>query len=602
MIYENKEWIARYIPKSINDPILIHNISNPFGICHGIPNETDFMNTYHIFWNRKDLAWSFVEPFNGTFIFNGQTVEDEPYTKGDLNDNVIKIRHYKLNLDEESSQLKENNTIFAFLDNDTERTMNLFDSVINNTSFNITMPIPENRTLLVTYNRSFYLESVDIDKWFSDNKTYKINYLPILDYSNQYLYDLFEEEYKSAGFTSGSVGTYICPSGIWNWLRFVNRTVTRYKDYIDNWEIWNEANNLYRGVENWKYFLLNIILNTAKIIREIDPSSKIYIGGLGGTDELDFLKHIFLVLLNNSEHSEYRNYFDGIAFHPYSSKIPEILINKLEDYSKILNNYSWTKSNEKEMIITEIGVRTNGNGAGGYDGKIFNHQAENVVKSLVIGADVGIPIIIWYAYRDSISCMNENPLDGECYFGLFHSDLSPKPGALAYNLTSYLLANSIAKRGALRYKCSFYLYEPLKHIYGYNFRKEDGTEIIILWNNYKTNLKGKIVFNTNLNSSVIKYNYLDGSNEILLQPDSERKELSFEFGYEPLIISFIPKESIDLIYIEISGNFFILLSYFILPITLISISIISLIQILMSILKYFKIKTKIIKELPKNEK
>jgi hypothetical protein len=118
-----------------------------------------------------------------------------------------------------------------------------------------------------------------------------IKYLPILDYSNSYLYQLFKSEYDAMGFGPEAIGWYIPPSAIWHWLRFINRTVSYFKDYVDYWEIWNEANNQYKEQSMWEYFLYNITLKAAKIIRAIDPTSKIYIGGLGGTDEFEYLQY-----------------------------------------------------------------------------------------------------------------------------------------------------------------------------------------------------------------------------------------------------------------------------------------------------------------------
>jgi beta-glucosidase/6-phospho-beta-glucosidase/beta-galactosidase len=59
------------------------------------------------------------------------------------------------------------------------------------------------------------------------------------------------------GFGAEAIGWYIPPSAIWNWLRFINRTVNYFKDYVDYWEIWNEANNQYKGEAMWEYFLYN---------------------------------------------------------------------------------------------------------------------------------------------------------------------------------------------------------------------------------------------------------------------------------------------------------------------------------------------------------
>lgn len=75
------------------------------------------------------------------------------------------------------------------------------------------------------------------------------------------------------------------PEALAAWLRFVRATIQRYKDRIHYWEVWNEPNHIaYWGAQpdGAEYGML--VRETAKVIREVDPSAKILGGALAGLD------------------------------------------------------------------------------------------------------------------------------------------------------------------------------------------------------------------------------------------------------------------------------------------------------------------------------
>ena len=541
-------WTSRYSPSGSNPTVYEHNVSRPFGVCHGEP-WMNYATNYNIQWNRKDHAWGWVEPYNGTFCFNGITIEDEPYKKAEIKGNYnLTLRYYEFNR-------TAGNTVYAYLDTDTARITNYFDYFINATTIKLKFIVPVGRMILLTYNKSVstaqYIKYME--NYIFDHNATKMNYLPILDYSNSYLYNLFQADFNAAGFY-GSVGSYIPPKATWNWLRFVSRTVNRYKNYTDTWEIWNEANNAYTP-EQWNHFLLNITLGAAKIIRSIDPTAKIYIGGLGGTREFEFLEAIFTILLSNPAHPEYRNYFDGIAFHPYV-RIPELLMyEKMDGYFPILNKYNWTREFGKEFIITEIGMETNTSSSATLTPNNQYEQAMRVVKSMTVAADVGTSIFIWYCYQDDGSWITtQDYQNGEWFYGIFEYDLTPKLGAYAFNITSHLLSDSIARRGALRYQSDLSLFAPNEHVYGYSFRQADGTEVIILWNTYQTVLSAQIQVTGGLLEPVYEYSYTSNDKQVIREAGIGIQSINTEFSYWPTIITFKPGTNTDYITITIQGR------------------------------------------------
>jgi hypothetical protein len=570
-IPDTGDWRSRYNPSGSEPIIYEHNVSRPFGVCHGDSGLDGVEPSYNIQWNRKDHAWAWVEPFNGTFCFNGITIEDEPYKKSEIKNNYnLTLRHYEFNR-------TAGNTVFAYLDTDTARTNNLFDAFINATTIKLKSTFTSEKTLFVTYNKS--VSTAEYFKYmenyiFEHNAT-GMNYLPILDYNNAYLYDLFPSDYNAAGYY-GSVGSYIPPKATWNWLRFVSRTVNRYKNYTDTWEIWNEANNAYTP-EQWSHFLLNITLGAAKIIRTIDPTAKIYIGGLGGTREIEYLNSIFEILLSNPAHPEYRNYFDGIAFHPYV-RIPELLIyEKMNSYFPVLNYYNWTKQYGKEFLITEIGMETNTSSSATLTENVQYEQAMRVVKSMTIAADVGTSIFIWYCYRDDVRWLiDQDYQNGEWFYGIFEYDLTPKLGAYAFNITSYLLSDSIARRGALRFDSDISVFSPYEHIFGYNFRRADGTEIVILWNNYQTELSAQIQVTGGLLEPAYVYSYTSNERQMIKEAGVGVQSVNTEFSYWPTILSFKPGTNTDYITITIQGSTELWFKVIWIPIILGSLALLSL--------------------------
>ena len=66
-------------------------------------------------------------------------------------------------------------------------------------------------------------------------------------------------------------------------LNFVSAAVERYKDKIEYWEVWNEPNhrNYWGATPDGKEYG-RLLVQTAKLIREVDPGSKIIGGSMAG--------------------------------------------------------------------------------------------------------------------------------------------------------------------------------------------------------------------------------------------------------------------------------------------------------------------------------
>lgn len=115
------------------------------------------------------------------------------------------------------------------------------------------------------------------------------------------------------------------------WLKFVKKTVERYKDKIKYWEVWNEPNHFaYWGVEpdGSEYGLL--LNETAKVIKSIDSSAKILAGAMAGLDP-EFTD-AFLSVDN-------KDLVDIITYHNYGA-IPEERIYKAMQVWEVINKYN----------------------------------------------------------------------------------------------------------------------------------------------------------------------------------------------------------------------------------------------------------------------
>ncbi|WP_409341501.1 OmpL47-type beta-barrel domain-containing protein [Paenibacillus sp. MBLB4367] len=103
------------------------------------------------------------------------------------------------------------------------------------------------------------------------------------------------------------------PVDMQDWENFVRAVVNRYGDRMKTWEVWNEPN-----MPGLSVFWLDTterfveLLSTAyRTIKEVQPESDVWIGGLAGRNYLTFYKH--LLRLNGASS------FDKLALHGYEA-------------------------------------------------------------------------------------------------------------------------------------------------------------------------------------------------------------------------------------------------------------------------------------------
>jgi len=126
-------------------------------------------------------------------------------------------------------------------------------------------------------------------------------------------------------------------SGYWDaWLTYVEKTVSRYKDNVDNWEIWNEpdfgnttAGIFCKPVVSAEKFSA-MLIGTSQKIKSIQPDAKVIMGGVTNFNG-------YRLFLKNCFDAGVIDYIDEIGFHLYRSK-PEGSFDYVPDTTVDMNS------------------------------------------------------------------------------------------------------------------------------------------------------------------------------------------------------------------------------------------------------------------------
>ena len=120
--------------------------------------------------------------------------------------------------------------------------------------------------------------------------------------------------YKGGGGISLSGGLPDSEEALEAWINYSKVVVNRYKDRVNEWEIWNEAdhrNNLEFGSDESTY--ARLFVKTVEAIKSIQPDSKIVALSIAGVGRTDFVDGFFQYLKEYGDVS----WVDIITFHGY---------------------------------------------------------------------------------------------------------------------------------------------------------------------------------------------------------------------------------------------------------------------------------------------
>lgn len=214
---------------------------------------------------------------------------------------------------------------------------------------------------------------------------------------------------------------------------FAFNIVSRYKEHIRYWEIWNEPNvSVYFDVSNWAASYLPILKEGYSAAKEADPQSVILHGGLGQSVS-ESLEELYRLGA--------KPYFDKVNIHPFVnpkdlskrplSKVVSFDIDQVEEIMK--KNGDETK----KIWITELGCPGRNpeippwnpqSPKNWFMGETPNEEKQaDFIYDLYteLNKDPRIEALFWAFLRDT-----RHFKDDTDYFGFLHWDSSPKKAYL----------------------------------------------------------------------------------------------------------------------------------------------------------------------------
>ena len=218
--------------------------------------------------------------------------------------------------------------------------------------------------------------------------------------------------------------------GIAAWERYIRTTVTRYRDQVDHWEIWNEPDNapFWKGTPDPKAYAA-LLQSAYRTIKAVDPGAVVLNGGVSPFDTR---------FLSGLAQAGAWNSFDVLALHPYTTPTgPEegqIAPSGIGGVRGLLNRYG-----SKPIWITEYGWKSSLSPRSSRAEVDEERQANFLVRgALHLLAQPEVEKVFWYTFHD----------DPDNSFGLFrfgksYTDYSvPKAAFRAYTTLTRQLAGA----------------------------------------------------------------------------------------------------------------------------------------------------------------
>ena len=227
---------------------------------------------------------------------------------------------------------------------------------------------------------------------------------------------------------SCSNGVECPPANPAQYAAFAADVVARYKNTIQDYEIWNEPNNydFWAPYTNCGAYT-TLLKATYPAIKAVDPNAMVITGGLApeATDahnmsQLDFLSCIYA---NGGG-----PYFDAVADHPYSfpqtpSEQTQGAWGQMSETATSLRSIMIANGDaNKKIWITEFGAPTNGPDPYWYVSEAAQAAMVTNAMSLYKTYSWAGPFF-WYTLQDDGTSTSTN----ENFFGLIRADGSLKP-------------------------------------------------------------------------------------------------------------------------------------------------------------------------------
>jgi hypothetical protein len=139
--------------------------------------------------------------------------------------------------------------------------------------------------------------------------------------------------YEGGGGVNLSAGIPSSDIALKAWDKWVAALVTRYKDKVKDWEVWNEPNFGDNDI-NTPEAVAELNIRTAEIIKKIQPEAKISGLAMGHID-FKYADIFFKTIHNKSK----MHLFDNMTYHDYVYN-PDANYGRVADLRRILDKYA----------------------------------------------------------------------------------------------------------------------------------------------------------------------------------------------------------------------------------------------------------------------
>ncbi len=215
-------------------------------------------------------------------------------------------------------------------------------------------------------------------------------------------------------------------------VRYVRQVISRYKNKIKYWEIWNEPDSRTYWVpqDDMKRYteLLKKVYEAAKAA---DPSCKIVLGGMTNSG---------YYAIKNVYRNGGKDYFDVVNIHPFANPLRAgAMTQVLAICRNVRREMDKNGDQDKKIWITEIGApgveRPNKDNAW-WEGISPTEKQQAAwagdVYERLTGLD-DVEKVFWAFFRDNLGHFKS----GVDFFGLVRWDFTPKPSFYAYKKCSH---------------------------------------------------------------------------------------------------------------------------------------------------------------------
>ena len=221
------------------------------------------------------------------------------------------------------------------------------------------------------------------------------------------------------------------------WLDYVTQVVTRYKDKVDYWQVWNEPNiEAFNPSGATAAQYAELLKQSYGIIKNIDPTAKVVGGGLAGVGNTDTRPYLRSMLAAGAG-----DYMDVLDVHPYKQSTgPEgYMAERLPNIQADLEQYN---CDDIEIWIGELGWYT----GTASDAVTEEKQAAYSVRSRVMYDNFNRKEgkkgkFFWYDFQNDGTTQNYS----EHNYGMTENNFTPKPVYYAYSAFNYIIGNKALK-------------------------------------------------------------------------------------------------------------------------------------------------------------